>query len=249
MKNRNKFVLSLKEYLLLEENSNRVASATDILKKDYADVLEFTDKWFEIFGKPSPDFSMMFSGEPGSGKTSFLLEFAYYLASTFGKTLYISSEEFGSKTLMDKLKFVITKNIYKGKKVDEIEVPKNLFFAKGFTDLLDYDFIIIDSVTELDLDIQEFREIKDIYPDKAFVLVLQHTKAKLYRGTKEWEHEVSLYADIDKGIIDVKKNRYALKSCYDYFNNELISCQDEDMNDKNLNMNDNNRGSSNKNLL
>ncbi len=219
-----KFIKNINDWLA-EETSQRVVSASDILKKDYSDVLDFTGKWENIFGKPSPDFSMMFSGEPGSGKTTVMLEFAYYLASNFGKALYISSEEFGSATLADKLKEIIKDRGYMGEEEDTFEVPKNLFFAKGFSDLQDYDFIIVDSVTELNFDVQDYREVRDIYPEKAFVTIFQHTKDKDYRGSKEWEHEVSIYAEIEDGIIRVFKNRYYDKKCYDYFNDREVKCE------------------------
>lgn len=208
-----------------EETNKRVISASELLTQDYAKVLPFTGKWNYIFGNPSPDFSMMVTGEPGSGKTSLLLEFAYYLASNFGKVLYISSEEFGSKTLYDKLKYTLKNNIFKNG--EDIVIPNTLFFGKGFADLQDYDFIIVDSVTEMNLDIMEYREIKDIYPNKAFILVLQHTKSGEYRGSKEWEHDLGICASVDNGVIDVFKNRYASKTKYDYFKDKKIISNSE----------------------
>ena len=213
---------------IMEENSDRTMSAKDLLSMDFKDNLDFTGKWFDIFDKPAPDFSMLFSGEPGSGKTTILLEFAYYLAVNFGKVLYISSEEYKSITLAEKFKDVIKRKIYKDKDIKDVELPTNLTFSKGMVDLQDYDFIIIDSVTYLDMDISYFKEIKDIYPDKGFVLVLQHTKSgTIYRGGKEWEHEVSIYADVEVGVITIYKNRYGKKKCYDYFNDKILPYEEE----------------------
>lgn len=220
-----KYLKIFKDWLV-EDTSNRVMSASDLLKKDYADALDFKGKWEILFGNPTPDFSIMFSGEPGSGKTTMMLEFAYYLASNFGKVLYISSEEYGAKTLVDKLKSVIKRKIYKNKEENTFEIPKNLFFAKGFSDLQDYDFVIVDSVTEIDLDIVDYRELRNIYPKKGFILLLQHTKAGDYRGSKEWEHEVSIYGEIDLGKVQIFKNRYGEKHCYDYFNDKVLKCED-----------------------
>src|SRR6478735_5914730 len=142
-----KFIKKYDKWLL--ESNDMVMSASDVLKKNYADVLKFENKWNYLFNNPSPDFTMMVSGEPGSGKTTMLLEFAYYLASSFGKVLYISSEEYDTMTLNNKMKEVIKDRIYKNQKSDKYEIPKNLFFGKSFTDLEPYDFIIVDSVTEL----------------------------------------------------------------------------------------------------
>lgn len=225
-----KFIKKYEKWIL--EKNDMVMSASDVLKKNYADVLEFDNKWNYLFNDPSPDFTMMVSGEPGSGKTTMLLEFAYYLASNFGKVLYISSEEYDTMTLNNKLKEVIKNRIYKNQKSDKYEIPKNLFFGKSFTDLEPYDFIIVDSVTELNLDIMDYRELRDIYPKKSFILVLQHTKAKEFRGSKEWEHEVAIYAEIEDGIITINKNRFGVKTCYDYFNDEKIKCNDNKQENK-----------------
>jgi predicted ATP-dependent serine protease len=214
-----------------ELKSDRVMSASDLLKQDYKDNLVFDDKWDDILGSISPDFTMLVSGVPGSGKTSFLLEFSYYLASNFGKVLYISSEEYGSVTLADKLKFIIkNKGLHKTDEEGKEKglIPKNLYFGKGFIDLQDYDYVIIDSINDLNLDLMEFREIRNIYPNKGFVIVLQTTKSEDYRGGKDWEHECDLALFLKKGKINMFKNRYGDLKCYDYFNDEVIGCEDID---------------------
>ena len=211
--------------------SDMVMSASDLLKKDYATNLKFEDKWKDIFGDIAPDFTMMISGAPGSGKTTFLLEFAYYLASNFGKVLYISSEEYGSITLAKKLESIIKdkglhkKNDGKTKSL----IPRNLFFGKNFSDLTDYDFVIVDSVNDVDLDLMDFREIRNIYPEKGFILVLQTTKGsdneENYRGGRDWIHEVDIALYMTYGKTKMFKNRYGDFHCYDYFNDESIDCE------------------------
>jgi hypothetical protein len=205
-------------------------SASDVLSQDYENKLDFEGKWGEILGSIAPDFMMMVSGEPGSGKTTFLLEFAYYLASNFGKVLYISSEEYGSITLADKLKMVIKdKGLHKEVEGHEKSlIPKDLFFGKGFSDLTDFDYVIIDSVNNLNFDLMDFKEMRDIYPEKGFVVVLQTTKSKTdisyYRGGKDWEHEADIALYMVDGKTKMFKNRYGEMLCYDYFNEETISC-------------------------
>jgi predicted ATP-dependent serine protease len=225
------FVKRIKSYFqFIKENVNKsdmVMSASDLLNKDYATNLKFEGRWGDMLGDISPDFSMMVSGAPGSGKTTFLLEFAYYLASNFGKVLYISSEEYGSVTLAEKLKDIIkTKGLYKKdvKGIQKSLIPQDLFFGKSFSDLTDFNFIIVDSINDIDLDLMDFREIRNIYPDKGFVLVLQTTKSEDYRGGKDWEHEVDIALFMKDGKINMFKNRYGEFRCYDYFNDESIDC-------------------------
>ena len=100
------FVKRIKSYFqFIKENVNKsdmVMSASDLLNKDYATNLKFEGKWGDMLGDVSPDFTMMVSGAPGSGKTTFLLEFAYYLASNFGHFLSIVVEK-----LVSNLKFQV----------------------------------------------------------------------------------------------------------------------------------------------
>ena len=214
---------------LNELKSDRVMSASDLLKQDYSANLKFEGKWNDIMGDIAPDFTMMVTGAPGSGKTTFLLEFAYYLASKFGKVLYISSEEYGSVTLADKLEDIIkNKGLHKEDDRNKSLIPKNLFFGKGFSDLQDYDFVIIDTMSDLNLDLQDFKEIRDIYPNKGFIVVLQYTKSGDFRGSKEIEHECDIALDMKSGYIKMFKNRYGKKTCYDYFKDEVIKCSEDD---------------------
>jgi predicted ATP-dependent serine protease len=220
------------EQFLSEAKSDRVISAKDLLETDFEDYLEFDGKWEQMFGKPAPDMSMMLSGAPASGKTSILLEFSYYIASKFGKLIYISSEEFGSVTLVQKLEEIVKKS---GMKSEDNEgkflLPDNLYFAKGMTDLEDYDFVVIDSVNDLNLDLMDYKEIRDIYPKKAFISVLQYTKSGDFRGGLDWEHEMDISAKIEAGVVTVKKNRYGENSKYDYFNDEPLDYDNDEENE------------------
>jgi hypothetical protein len=205
-----------------------ILSASEILTKTYEEPLGVQGKWKIIFGDLTPDFTAMVSGQAGSGKTSMLLELSYYLAKNHGSVLYISSEEYDSLTLVDKLKDVLRNRIFKSSEVKAEDIPSNLYFAKDLRDLKPYDFIIIDSVNEMDLDIRDYREIRDIYPDKAFIMVFQVTKAGEFRGENQFRHETGFYAEIDNGVIDVKKNRYGKKVMYDYFNSKILKVEDKD---------------------
>jgi predicted ATP-dependent serine protease len=203
--------------------TDRVMSASDLVQStDENDLLQLSGIYESLFGKPSKNFDLSLSGAPSSGKTTFLLKFAYYLATNFGKTLYVSSEEFGSVTLVDKLKELS----------EDKSLPENLFFAKGMSDMTDYKFVIIDSITDLGIEIEDYKEIREIYPETAFIVVLQQTKAGDYRGSKEWLHEVEIFADIEDGAIYVTKNRYGVYGAYDFFNKEIIKNKLKDTSDE-----------------
>jgi archaellum biogenesis ATPase FlaH len=180
------------------------------------DLLNFFSFWHSLFGSPARNFTMMFHGEPHNGKTIFLLKLAQYLAENFGDVLYVSSEEFASPTMT--------------KKVNEFlnPLPSRLHFAENLQDpdLSDYQFIILDSVNDLGLKINEYKELRKEYPDKAFIFILQHTKAGDFKGGKDWEHIAEIAGEVHKGVVNITKNRYAPKSTLDFFRQFGIQWQE-----------------------
>ena len=107
------------------------------------------------------------------------------------------------------------------KKVNEFlnPLPARLHFAENLQDpdLSAYQFIIMDSVNDLGLKINEYKEIRKQYPDTAFIFILQHTKAGDFKGGKDWEHIAEIAGEVSKGVVTVTKNRYAPKSTLDFF--------------------------------
>lgn len=180
------------------------------------DLLNFFSFWHSLFGNPARNFTMMVHGEPHNGKTIFLLKLAQYLAENFGDVLYVSSEEFASPTMT--------------KKVNEFlnPLPSRLHFAENLQDpdLSDYQFIILDSVNDLGLKINEYKELRKEHPDKAFIFILQHTKAGDFKGGKDWEHIAEIAGEVHKGAVNITKNRYAPKSTLDFFRQFGIQWQE-----------------------
>jgi len=180
------------------------------------DLLHFSSFWHSLFGNPAKNFTMMFHGEPHNGKTIFLLMLAQYLADNFGEVLYVSSEEFASPTMT--------------KKVNEFlsPIPKRLHFAENLKDpkLHRYDFIILDSVNDLGLKINQYKDIRKDHPETAFIFILQHTKAGDFKGGKDWEHIAEIVGEVTRGVVTISKNRYAPKSTLDFFKQFGIQWQE-----------------------
>lgn len=185
-----------------------ILTAEEIANREI-DSLPFNYRWSALLGKPARNFTMMVHGEPGGGKTTFLLKFSQYLAENFGKVIYISSEEFAATTLTSKVKELFN------------QFPPNLHFTESVNqyDLSTYDFIVLDSVNDLGLTIADFKQLRKDYPNAAFILLLQHTKNGQFKGGKEWEHETEIAGEITNGIITIYKNRYGVKGSFDFFNN------------------------------
>lgn len=161
----------------------------------------------QYFGHVAQNFDMMLHGQPGAGKTYFLLKMANWLAQNKGKVLFISTEEFGAVTLTNKIKET------------QANSP-NLFFAGKIAGInfSDYDFVILDSVNDAGINLTTYKEIRTKHPNTAFILILQKTKKGTFRGGKEWEHEVEIAAELTaedngnkkKRFINTYKSRYGV---------------------------------------
>lgn len=180
---------------------NKIATGDQITAMDY--VLMHLGPYKKYFGKPSQNFTAMIHGEPGSGKTVFLLKFANWFSHNIGSVLYISAEEFGSPTLAEKLKKIKLLN------------ENNLHFARSLDAIsnYNYDLIVIDSVQVAKLSLDQFQNLKKRYDLTAIVLSVQKNKKGNFKGTKDWEHEVDMAANIlfnkdGNRVMDTYKNRY-----------------------------------------
>lgn len=86
----------------------------------------------EVFGEVAVPFSLMVSGVPGSGKTSFLLQLIKHVSKTYARhrLLFVSNEERFNPSLGTKLKRFDMLNC------DNLDIAENLP-----SNLNDYDFI------------------------------------------------------------------------------------------------------------
>lgn len=163
---------------------------------DYT-LLPFNNEWQQMLGNPAHNFKLMVHGEPGHGKTVLLLRFAKYLADNFGNVLYISSEEYGTPTLSEKVKRF---NIY----------SNGLMFGKSVNvnNIGQYSFVFIDSINHAKLKLDDFVKLINQYPNTAFIIIAQHNKDGSFRGGKDWEHEVDIAAEVQNREFKAYKNRF-----------------------------------------
>lgn len=177
-----------------------VMSSQEVMAIDYP-TYDFkndpkTNDWATLFGKPQRPFTAMFSGAPGAGKSTLLMQLAVYLAKNFGSTRYVSSEEYPSLTLADKLERA-------GGAVE------GLSFSKDLSNLgKDVKFVIIDSTTHIKITLPQFLDLRQRMPDTSFILILQYTKSGLFKGNNEWPHEVDAVFFIENGTVITSKNRF-----------------------------------------
>jgi hypothetical protein len=157
-----------------------------------------TNDWKTLFGVPQRPFSAMFSGAPGAGKSTLLMQLATYLARQHGETLYVSSEEYPSLTLADKLQRAGG-------------ATPRLSFSKQLSPLANrHKFLIIDSTNHAQLTLAQFLTLKDRYPDLSIILIMQYTKGGQFRGGNEWPHEVDCVFKVEAGVVHTVKNRFVV---------------------------------------
>lgn len=145
---------------------------------------------------------MMLHGQPGVGKTYFLLKLAQWWAENVGKVLFATNEEFGTATLTQKIN-------------ETKATSKNLFFIEDYrnADLSGYTLLIVDSLNNGKVTIEDYKEFRNRNKDLAVISILQKTKRGDFRGGKDWEHEMEIAADFVKNkqgkrCVNVYKNRY-----------------------------------------
>ena len=165
-----------------------------------------TGDWIKLLGEPQTNAKVMIWGEPGQGKSTLGYKLARYMASSLGKVLYLSSEEYPSLTMKKKIELV-------GGAVAGWEFTRDL--AK-----LDrsHKFLFIDSVNDSGFTQEQLRELVKNRPDLFIVLIFQATKEGRFKGGKEWEHDVDVVITIEAGQASTTKNRFAPLSSINVFN-------------------------------
>jgi len=171
-------------------------------------LLPLSGVWADIFGKVSQPFFTMVFGMPGSGKSTFDILFAKYLANDLNlKVLYVASEEGFTYTLKEKFERLSAFS-------QNIDIAYNLptYFKV-------YDFIFIDSVNELGIDPDEVAKLimKGRQNQTSFVFIYRSTKDGKYKGLSENEHLVDVSIKVENGLTFNQKNRFGGKGRMNVF--------------------------------
>jgi len=175
-----------------ESASTGIMSAHDLAEYDYAKY-DFDGRWEQFFGQPSINAHYMVFGLPKSGKSTFCMHFAKYLADNHGDVLYVASEEGFSQTLKNKMTNF-------GLKSDRMHFANYRESDPIMEVAGNYDFVFIDSVNFIDISPEQIRQLKHENPNLSLITIQQSTKDGDFRGSQEYAHDSDSIVRIESGI-------------------------------------------------
>jgi len=185
----------------------RALSVDEILKYK-PEVLDFTGRWYDSFGKPELSGCWLIYGGSGNGKTRFVLQLCKYL-TRFGKVTYDSLEEGLSKSFQTGI--IAVNMIETGGKftlLDKEPIPELIERLKKRKSA---DIVAIDSVQYSGLNKDSAKKLVDMFPKKLFLFISHsegrvpagrtanaikfHANVKLFIEGYMIQHPVSRYAE------------------------------------------------------
>lgn len=161
------------------------------------DLIGLEGKWLELIGEACKPTSFFIYGEGGSGKSTFTLEFANYMAGKGNRVLYAAGEQFNTPVftkmlqrlhITDRPGFVLVKNLH-------AQNPGN------------FDIIVLDSKDSLETDINAFRALRKRFPTQSYVILSQATKDGNFTGSEKWRNEVDTMIVCEKGIAYTNRDK------------------------------------------
>lgn len=182
-----------------KKKAGEVMSVEEARQKEYQPV-NITGKWQELIGNFCLPTQFFVYGLGGSGKSSFVLLFTQYLASLGFKILYVAGEQFDTPTFTALLNQL---NISAG---DHFKIVANI----DTLNLADFDFVVLDSKDQLEVDINYFVSLTDKYPKQSFIVLSQAIKNGSFTGKERWRNIVDVMIQAENGVIRTghDKNRW-----------------------------------------
>lgn len=192
--------LALGVSLEKQQQSGQILSGEDLLDMKF-ETYEFNTEFHNVFGNPSKNFVAMVHGNPGSGKSTFAIQFASYFNRHIGSCVYCSIEEGISYSLQQK----IASNTKYG--AFNISQDKSI---KEIKKLNHHRLIVIDSVTTGGFTPEDIKTLVTGSDNTAFLLVFHNTKDGIYKGDSTFEHLVDINLTADKGTVTADgKHRFS----------------------------------------
>jgi hypothetical protein len=173
----------------------------ELIKKVFKKLNFEGSKFFELMGNPSIDFGAAIWGLPKGGKSNLAIRFADYLQEYQGDVVYIAAEEFANVTLQQKFKDI------GGSKVTILET-RDREEIRRYLKEKDCKFVFIDSINNADIDSEYLKLLRTENPNKAFIVIVQATKAGNFKGDQSLTHDCDIVIEVRDGIA-YQKGRFS----------------------------------------
>lgn len=164
------------------------------------DTIGLTGPYLAVIGEACRPTHLFAYGNGGSGKSSFMLRYCEFLNKLGYKVLYIAGEQFNTPTFT---KLLNDLNINAN---ENFEIVKDL----NTRNLKNYEFVALDSKDSLGIEVEDFKQLKELYPEQSFIISSQGTKAGDYTGSGKWLNEIDTMIYCEAGIARTgnEKNRW-----------------------------------------
>lgn len=167
------------------------------------DLLGLDGAYEKMIGEACRPTSFFIYGPGGSGKSTFTLQFAYYLAQKGNKVAYVAGEQFATPVFSKMLKRLSITDL------DTFVIAKDL----NSIDPKQYQVIVIDSKDSLGIDHLQFEKLQKSYPALSWAILSQATKDGGFTGSEKWRNLVDTMIYCESGIAQtgIDKNRWGGK--------------------------------------
>ncbi len=144
----------------------RIYSIKTIREKNYHGV-EFAPEFVELLGSPEANFTGMFYGKSGSGKSVQLLKLCEHYSETYGKVLYNTHEEGVNKTIRKRIEDhnINSQKLYMGDRIDFELLCKKIKSNS-------YRMIVLDSVNVMKFTVAQLLELRRLFAKRKLAVVM-----------------------------------------------------------------------------
>lgn len=181
-----------------------VMSVSDAKNETFKEI-GLTGDYLLLIGRACAPTSIFIYGNGGSGKSGLALKLADKLHQLNHSVLYAAGEQYGTPTFTELLKKV---NISGGANFKIVKSLNTLPIAN-------FDVIVIDSKESANINkSSDFKQLRDAYPDKIWIITSQGLKSGEYKGDGQWLNEVEtfIYCESGKASTIDEKNRWGGKA-------------------------------------